>query len=63
MPLPVGRSERSPGQPMQRWDPFREFDRLQQEMGRLMEGVLTGTGDGDGDLWVPMADIEETDDA
>jgi HSP20 family protein len=48
---------------MQRWDPFREFDRLQQEMGRLMEGVWTGTGDGDGDLWVPMADVEETDDA
>jgi hypothetical protein len=33
MPLPVRRSEHSPGQPMQRWDPFREFDRLQQEMG------------------------------
>jgi HSP20 family protein len=63
MPLPVRRGERSPGQPMQRWDPVREFDRLQQEMGRLMEGVWTGTGDGDGDLWVPMADVEETDDA
>jgi HSP20 family protein len=48
---------------MQGWDPFREFDRLQQEMGRLMEGVWTGTGDGGGDLWVPMADVEETDDA
>jgi HSP20 family protein len=63
MPLPVRRSERSPRHPMQRWDPFREFDRLQQEMGRLMEGVWTGTGDEDGDLWVPTADIEETDDA
>jgi HSP20 family protein len=64
MPLPVRRSERSSGQTMQRWDPFREFEQLQQEMERVLEGVWSQTGAGNGgDLWVPLADVEETDDA
>jgi HSP20 family protein len=62
MALPV-RSDRSSTQTMQRWDPFRQFEQLQQEMGRLMEGAWSQTGAGNGDLWVPLADIEETDDA
>ena len=32
-------------------------------MGRLMEGPWRGAGLGDGDIWVPLVDIEETDDA
>ena len=64
MPLPVRRAERgSNPRSIQRWDPFREFDQLQQEMGRLVEGVWSQSGEGDGQLWVPFADIEETDDA
>jgi HSP20 family protein len=64
MPLPVQRAERSSNaRSVQRWDPFREFDQLQQEMGRLLEGVWSQSGDRNGDLWVPLADIEETDDA
>jgi HSP20 family protein len=62
MALPV-RTDRSSTQTMQRWDPFRQFEQLQQEMGRLMEGAWSQTGAGNGDLWVPLADIEETDDA
>jgi HSP20 family protein len=32
-------------------------------MGRLMEGAWRGAGLGDGDIWVPLVDIEETEDA
>jgi HSP20 family protein len=47
---------------MQRWDPFREFEALQDEMGRLMQTVVS-PGQGNGGAWLPQADIEETDDA
>jgi HSP20 family protein len=46
--------------PVQRWDPFREFEELQEEMGRLMQSVSSPS---DGGAWIPLADIEETDDA
>jgi HSP20 family protein len=62
MPLPV-RHRASRQQPMQRWDPFGEFDELQQRMGQLMETVLTAAPPGDAQAWAPFADIEETDDA
>lgn len=61
MPLPARRTESSP-RPMQRWDPFREFEQLQEEMGRLMQSV-SSPASGDGGAWTPFADIEETDDA
>lgn len=61
MPLPTRRTETSP-RPMQRWDPAREFEQLQEEMGRLMQSVWS-PGAGDGGAWTPFADIEETDDA
>lgn len=61
MPLLARRTESSP-RPMQRWDPFREFEQLQEEMGRLMQTVWSPAG-GDGGAWTPFADIEETDDA
>jgi HSP20 family protein len=32
-------------------------------MGQLVEGVFSGLGDGDGALWAPVVDVEETDDA
>ena len=61
MPLPARRTETS-ARPMQRWDPFREFEQLQEEMGRLMQTTWT-PATGDGGAWTPFADIEETDDA
>jgi HSP20 family protein len=63
MPLPVRRNEpSSPRQGGQRWDPFREFEQLQEEMGRLVQSVWSPAG-GDGGSWIPFADIEETEDA
>jgi HSP20 family protein len=47
---------------VQRWDPFREFEQLQEEMGRLMQTV-SSPGMGNGGAWMPVADIEETEDA
>ena len=43
-----------------RWDPFRELDQLYERMNHLWE---TGVGTDGADRWVPLADIEETDDA
>jgi HSP20 family protein len=50
----------SQGRSVQRWDPFREFEQLQEEMGRLVQNVWP---QGEGGPWIPVADIEETDDA
>jgi HSP20 family protein len=50
----------SAARPVQRWDPFREFEELQQEMARIMQSAVPQT---DGAAWTPMADIEETEDA
>ena len=61
MPLPARRTE-TPPRPIQRWDPFREFEQLQEEMGRLMQTV-SSPANGDGGAWTPFADIEETDDS
>jgi HSP20 family protein len=44
-----------------RWDPFRELDELYNRMNHLWESGVTT--DGAADRWVPLADIEETDDA
>jgi HSP20 family protein len=43
-----------------RWDPFRELDQLYERLNHLWE---TGVGTEGADRWVPLADIEETDDA
>jgi HSP20 family protein len=43
-----------------RWDPFRELDELYERMNHLWE---TGVATNGADRWVPLADIEETDDA
>ena len=61
MPPLARRTETSP-RPIRRWDPFREFEQLQEEMGRLMQSVWS-PANGDGGAWTPFADIEETDDA
>ena len=42
--------------PVQRWQPFPELQELQEQMGQMMTGE-------DGRPWVPLVDIEETEDA
>lgn len=46
--------------PIQRWQPFPEIQELQDQMGQLMERVMAGE---EGGVWVPLVDIEETEDA
>ncbi len=53
----------STSQAPQRWEPIRELEYLHDQMGRLMESVWSPVGAGDGAPWIPLADIEETDDA
>ena len=44
-----------------RWEPFREIAGLQNEMSRLMNGLLEGNGRTT-QSWVPAVDVWETDD-
>jgi HSP20 family protein len=46
--------------PIQRYQPFPEIQELQEQLGHLMEHVMSGE---DGGVWVPNVDIEETEDA
>jgi HSP20 family protein len=46
------------GRTPQRWDPFRELEELHQRTLQLLGGAME-----DGAPWVPLADVEETDDA
>jgi HSP20 family protein len=62
MALPVRRTETAP-RPPQRWEPLQELEQLHEQMGRLMETVWAPIGEGNGGTWIPLADIEETDDA
>ena len=63
MALPVRRTTGVSPQPLQRWEPFRELEQLQEHMDRLMQGVWSPAGGGNGGAWMPITDIEETDDA
>jgi len=63
MAVPVRRSETVSPQPLQRWEPARELEQLQNQMERWMESVWSPIGAGNGGAWLPVADIEETDDA
>jgi HSP20 family protein len=51
---------RDPRPQLTRWEPFSELEELQNRMGQLMQNVITG--EGDGRVWIPSVDIEETDD-
>jgi HSP20 family protein len=62
MALPV-RRRTSRATPVARWDPFREFEELQAATGQLLEDLMTGPGAGNGGLFTPPVDIEETEDA
>lgn len=63
MVLPIRRG----GGPSERmrpsWDPFRDFENMWGEMGRLLEQAAVPTAATGGGQWLPMAEEEETDDA
>jgi HSP20 family protein len=63
MALPVRRTTTVSPQPLERWEPFRELEQLQQHMDRLMQGAWSPAGGGNGGAWMPITDIEETEDA
>ena len=63
MAVPARRTQTVSPQTLHRWEPFREFKQLQEQMDRLMQSVLTPTGSGNGGPWIPHADIEEAEDA
>jgi HSP20 family protein len=46
--------------PVERWQPFPEIQELQEQMGQLAEQIMSGEAAG---VWVPLVDIEETEDA
>jgi HSP20 family protein len=48
---------------LQRWEPFRELEQLQEHMDRLMQTAWSPSGSGNGGIWMPVTDIEETEDA
>jgi HSP20 family protein len=59
MALPVRRRDTAP-QPIQRWDPLRELQGLQEQLAQLMQSSSDGNG---GAPFIPLVDIEETEDA
>lgn len=59
--LPTRRRDMT-ARPVRRFEPFRELDQLQAQMGELLESALAGAP-GEGAPWIPAVDIEETDDA
>jgi HSP20 family protein len=46
-----------------RFEPPRDFEDLQARLNQLVEGAFTGVGLSPDSVWVPLADIEETEDA
>jgi HSP20 family protein len=60
MALPVRRRDAAP-QPVSRWDPLRELEGLQDQLTQLLQ---RDPADGNGGMpFVPLVDIEETEDA
>jgi uncharacterized protein (DUF2267 family)/HSP20 family molecular chaperone IbpA len=59
MALPV-RRQTTPTPSMAQWDPISTMQRLSSELGRFFEDDFPSILDGE---FVPMADVEETDDA
>ncbi|WP_326799493.1 Hsp20/alpha crystallin family protein [Streptomyces sp. NBC_01808] len=60
MTKPVRRS----GGALQTWDPFREMEDLHSRLDRLVQSAVPAVpGPGTPGAWVPLADIEDTEDA
>jgi HSP20 family protein len=60
-PTPTRGREMTP-RPQRRFQPFRELDQLQAQVGELFENAFAGAP-AEGLPWIPAVDIEETDDA
>lgn len=63
MALPVRRGEGAGARTTERWAPFRELEDLHEQTAHLLERAWSGAGLSDPRAWVPLVDIEETDDA
>jgi HSP20 family protein len=48
---------------VERWQPFQELEQFNEQFARLMDSVWSPTRAGNGGGWVPLADVEETEDA
>ena len=64
MALPVStHHQRSRPSPRSAGSRFSELEQLQEHMDRLMQSVWSPAGGGNGGAWMPVTDIEETDEA
>lgn len=60
------RSRQLANVPSRRGDPLAEFEQLQDQMGQIITAFFRdplGSGTGQQPVWIPAADLEETDDA
>jgi HSP20 family protein len=48
---------------VQRWEPFRELEQLQEATAQLLDSVWSGAGTAESRVWSPLVDIEEAEDA
>lgn len=46
-----------------RFEPFRELEQFNEQFGRLIDSVWSPVPGGNGGVWTPLADVEETEDA
>ena len=53
MAVPTRRTE-TQHRPMQRWEPFRELEELQERTLQRLDRAWTG--DGEAGVWAPLAD-------
>jgi HSP20 family protein len=56
-------AERNTPQKTERWEPFGEFEQLNERMRRMLEQTFGGLVPIDRESWAPFVDIEEQDDA
>ena len=63
MATQVRRSDPSGYEPAQRLEPGSELQQLRDQIERFMESVWSPAGIGNGGVWTPYADVEETEDA
>jgi HSP20 family protein len=59
MAVPVRRRDTAP-QPVQRWNPFQDLEGLQEQLSQLMQ---RSGPNGESAPFIPLVDIEETEDA
>lgn len=56
-------SPRGSQQQQRRWEPFTELEQFNEQFERLIDSVWSPTGGGGAAPWIPLGDIEETEDA